>query len=78
MSKVKYIARRNGEIVGKRTSSIPAAVKTYTHAVVIWGHGQNPKVKCWCSRLDLAQGEASTYRRCGFQTEIVPAEIVSK
>jgi hypothetical protein len=75
MSRVKYVARHNGEIIGTRNSTIPAANKTYTHAVAVWGHGLTAKVKTWCSRLDLAQSQQRVYTRYGFQAEIVPVEI---
>lgn len=71
-----YTAHMDGKLVGKRRSGIPLAAKTYTHAVVIWGHGRDPKVRTWCSRIDLAQGEARKYQRWGFQTAIVPAEVL--
>jgi hypothetical protein len=70
----KYVARFNNEIVGKRTSNI--GNKTYSHAIVAWGHGKNPHVVAWASRLDLAQTQQRQYQRWGFQAEIVPAEIV--
>jgi hypothetical protein len=70
----KYIAHYNGSLVGKRTSNI--GNKIYTHAIVAWGHGKNPHVVAWASRIDLAQTQARQYGRRGCQTAIVPAEIV--
>jgi hypothetical protein len=75
-TRTKYVARHNGWIIGKRVSTIPPAVKTYTHAVAVWGHGQTGVVKTWCSRLDLAQDMQRKYQRYGFRAEILTAEIV--
>jgi hypothetical protein len=72
----KYIASLNGKIVGKRISNI--VDKTYTHAIVAWGHGMDPHVVAWASRLDLAQGQKRKYQHWGFQAEIVSAVVVSK
>jgi hypothetical protein len=77
MSRTKYIARHDGQIIGKRVSTIPTSVKTYTHAIAIWGHGKTAKVVTWCSRLDLAQGEQRKYQRYGYTAEIIPAEVVA-
>ena len=71
---IKYIAKMHGIPVGKRTSGITH--KTYSHAVVIWDADREPRVATWCSRADLAAGEARKYQRAGFRTMIVPAEIV--
>lgn len=70
----KYVARLNGQIVGTRKSNITN--KTYTHAIVINGHGKTDHVVTWCSRVDLAHGEQRKYARYGYRAEIVPAEIV--
>lgn len=69
MAKIKYVARLNGQIVGTRTSE-----RTYTHAVILNGHGETDLVRTWCGRLDLAQAEQRKAQRCGFRADIVPAE----
>jgi hypothetical protein len=70
----KYVAHFNNEIVGKRTSNI--ANKTYSHAIVAWGHGKNPHVVAWASRGDLARNQQRQYQRWGYQAAVVAAEIV--
>jgi hypothetical protein len=75
-TQTKYVARHNGEIIGTRRSTIPTNLKTYTHAVAVWGHGKTAKVVTWCSRPDLAQGEQRKYQRYGYQAQIVPVEVV--
>jgi hypothetical protein len=67
MPAFKYVARYNGEIIGKRTS---AAKRVYTHAIVALN--TYPQVVAWSGSLRLAQDEAR--RRGGL--EIVPAERV--
>jgi hypothetical protein len=71
----KYTAHLNGVLVGKRTSNI--ANKTYTHAIVAWGHGENPHVVAWASRPDLAQTQMRQWQRWGYQAEVVPAEVIN-
>jgi hypothetical protein len=71
----KYIAYHNGKIVGTRKSAITH--KTYSHAVVVWGHGKDGEVVTWCSRIDLAHGEQRKYQRYGFRAEIVEAQIIA-
>jgi hypothetical protein len=72
MAKTKYLVRRNGEIIGTRSSD-----RTYTHAIVTQHDhpGCVPKVVTWCGRPDLAQGEQRKYQRQGYTAEIVPVEI---
>jgi hypothetical protein len=77
MSRVKYVARHNGQIIGTRNSTIATTDKIYTHAVAVWGHGLTAKVKTWCSRLDLAQSQQRVYTRYGFTAVIVPVEILA-
>ena len=67
----KYVARINGTIVGNRTSK----ERTYTHAIVVNGHGKTNKVVTWCGRLDLARNEQRKYQRFGYTADIVEAEI---
>ena len=67
----KYIAKFEGQIVGKRTTKNRA----YTHAIVINGHGKTNKVVTWCGRLDHAQNEQRKYARYGYTADIVAAEI---
>lgn len=79
----KYVARLNGEIIGKRTSKD----RTYTHAIICarpavgnYYHGKNSKFEAahitnWCGRLDLAQKEASRWSKMYEVVEIVPAEV---
>lgn len=76
MTRTKYVAHIAGKIVGTRNSTIPPAVKTYTHAIVIWGHGRTEHVTAWCSRSDLAQAERRKYERWGYTAEIVPVMIM--
>jgi hypothetical protein len=66
----KYVARIDGQIVGHRTTMN----RTYSHAIVVNGHGKTNKVLTWCGRLDLAQGEQRKAQRYGYTAEIVPAE----
>ncbi len=73
MPAFKYLARRNGEIIGTRKS---AAQRVYTHAVAVWGHGKTAEVVTWCGRLDLAQGEQRKYQRYGYTAEIVDVERI--
>lgn len=81
----KYIAKFNGEIVGKRTTRD----RTYTHAIVVakptsenYYFGKNspkheqPSVASWAGRLDLAQKAANQSRKYYELVEIVPAEQV--
>lgn len=70
----KYVARLNNEIVGTRVTKD----RTYTHAIVVYGHSKGPEVRTWCGRLDLARKELSLAIRTGFSAEIVPAEIFVK
>lgn len=72
MAKIKYVVRIAGQIVGTRTSE-----RTYTHAVVLNGHGETDLVRTWCGRLDLALGEQRKYQRYGFRADVVPAETVT-
>lgn len=67
----KYVVRHNGIIIGKRTTQD----RTYTHAIAVWGHGEEAKVVTWCGRPDLAAGEQRKYQRYGYRAEILPAEL---
>jgi hypothetical protein len=79
----KYVARLDGNIIGKRTTKD----RTYTHAVICaqplptnYYHGKNskydaPHVSTWCGRPDLAQAQARKYRQLYELVEIVPAEL---
>lgn len=81
----KYVARVNGEIVGKRTTKD----RTYTHAVVVakptvknYYFGKNSPehellhVAAWAGRLDLAQRAVRRWADLYETVEIVPAERV--
>ncbi len=72
----KYVARRatTGQIVGTRTTKD----RTYTHAIVINGHGKTDHVVAWCGRADLAQNEQRKYERYGYSADIVVAEVFVK
>ena len=70
MPAIKYIARFEDQVVGKRSSQ-----RTYTHAIVVQGHGKGPSVATWCGRPDLARGEQAKWSRYGYTATIVPAEI---
>ena len=67
----KYVARLDGNIIGKRTTKD----RTYTHAVVVHGHGKEPHTKNWCGRLDLAQKEQRKWQSYGYTAHVVPAEL---
>lgn len=82
MSKTKYVARLNGEIVGTRTTE-----RAYTHAVIcaqtseanyFHGHGTNkeaPHIAAWCGRLELARKQVQRLAPYYKVVEIVPAEL---
>jgi hypothetical protein len=70
----KYVARVNGQIIGNRTTKD----RTYTHAVVINGHGRTDVVATWCGRHDLALNEQRKYQRYGYTADIVPAELAPR
>jgi hypothetical protein len=71
MPKIKYLVRHNGEIIATRKSD-----RTYTHAIVVWGHGKTAAVEGYCGRLDLAQDRQRKYQRYGFTAEIIPVETI--
>lgn len=70
----KYIAKLDGKIVGKRATRD----RTYTHAIVVRGHGEaEPHVASWAGRPDLAQREAARQRSYYPHVWVVEAEVVS-
>ena len=71
MPKIKYLVKVDDKIVGTRQSH-----RTYTHAIVVYGHGKSGEVATWCGRLDLAQGEQRKYQRYGYNAQIAPVETV--
>jgi hypothetical protein len=73
---VKYIVRHNGEIIGTRKSAGHIEAQ-YKFAVAVWGHGKTALVKTYCSRADLAAGEARRYQRHGFTVEVLPVEAIA-
>jgi hypothetical protein len=72
MPKIKYLVRHNNEIIATRKSD-----RTYTHAIVVWGHGKTAEVATYCGRLDLAHNEQRKYQRYGYTAEIAPVETIS-
>lgn len=75
MTAFKYIARVDGEIVGRRSS---ASQRVYTHAIVAVDAEGELYVTTWCGRLDLAKGELRKAQSLGNAGchRIVPAERV--
>jgi hypothetical protein len=71
MAKTKYLVRHEGEIAGTRSSE-----RTYTHAIVVQGHGKGPSVATWCGRPDLALGEQRKWASRGFTATIAPVEVI--